>query len=75
MASRLGVKAEFVTSKWAGLMGGLNADKFDVIIAQMSITDERKKSVNFTDPYVITGAVIVTHKDTNNIKTLDDLKR
>ena len=40
----------------------------------MTVTDERKKSVDFTDPYVVTGAVIVTHKDTNDIKTLADLK-
>ncbi|MGG0656952.1 transporter substrate-binding domain-containing protein [Rummeliibacillus pycnus] len=74
IASRLGVKVEFITSKWAGLIGGLNADKFDTIIAQMTVTDERKKSVDFTDPYIVTGAVIVTHNDTNNIKTLEDLK-
>lgn len=73
VAKRLGVEVEFLTSKWAGLIGGLNADKFDVIIAQMTVTEERMESVDFTDPYVVTGAVIVTHNDTDDIKTLDDL--
>jgi len=73
IASRLGVEAEFVTSKWAGLIGGLNADKFDVIIAQMTVTEERKESVDFTDPYIVTGAVIVTHNDTDAITSLDEL--
>ena len=73
VATRLGVEVEFITSKWAGLIGGLNADKFDVIIAQMTVTEERAESVDFTDPYVVTGAVIVTHNDTNDIETLDDL--
>ncbi|MGJ9459690.1 transporter substrate-binding domain-containing protein [Oceanobacillus sp. CF4.6] len=73
VAKRLGVEVEFLTSKWAGLIGGLNADKFDVIIAQMTVTEERKESVDFTDPYVITGAVIVTHNDTDGIESLADL--
>lgn len=73
IAKRLDVEVEFVTSKWAGLIGGLNADKFDTIIAQMTVTDERKESVDFTDPYVVTGAVIVTHTDSEDIKTLAEL--
>lgn len=73
VAKRLDVDIEFITSKWAGLIGGLNADKFDTIIAQMTVTDERKESVDFTDPYVVTGAVIVTHEDTDGIETLEDL--
>jgi cystine transport system substrate-binding protein len=40
----------------------------------MSVTEERKKSVDFTDPYVVTGSVLVTRKDTNNITKLDDIK-
>lgn len=74
IAKRLGVKAKFVATPWDGLIGGLKADKFDIIIAQMSITDERKKSVDFTDPYVKTGGVLITRKDTNNITKLEDLK-
>jgi cystine transport system substrate-binding protein len=74
IAKRLGVKAEFVATKWDGLIGGLNADKFDIIIAQMSITEERKKSVDFTDPYVVTGGVLVTRTDTNDVTKLEDLK-
>ncbi|MDF2681413.1 MAG: glutamine transporter substrate-bindnig protein [Brevibacillus sp.] len=74
VAKRLGVKAEFVATKWEGLIGGLNADKFDIIIAQMSITEERKKSVDFTEPYVITGGVLATRTDTNDVTKLDDIK-
>lgn len=74
VAKRLGVKAEFVATKWEGLIGGLNADKFDIIIAQMSITEERKKSVDFTEPYVITGGVLATRTDTSDVTKLDDIK-
>ncbi|OIK16646.1 amino acid ABC transporter substrate-binding protein [Bacillus sp. MUM 116] len=74
IAKRLGVKTEFVATKWDSLLGGLKSDKFDIIIGQMTVTDERKKSVDFTSPYVVTGSVLVTRKDTNNITKLEDIK-
>lgn len=74
IAKRLGVKVNFIATKWDGLIGGLKADKFDIIIGQMTVTEERKKSVDFTDPYVITGSVLVTREDTNDITKLEDIK-
>ncbi|MFJ7727716.1 transporter substrate-binding domain-containing protein [Neobacillus sp. NPDC097160] len=74
IAKRLGVKTEFIATKWDSLIGGLKADKFDIIIGQMTVTDERKKSVDFTDPYVVTGSVLVTREDTTDITKLEDIK-
>ncbi|EKN65637.1 extracellular solute-binding protein [Neobacillus bataviensis LMG 21833] len=74
IAKRLGVKTEFIATKWDSLIGGLKADKFDIIIGQMTVTEERKKSVDFTDPYVVTGSVLVTREDTNDITKLEDIK-
>lgn len=74
IAKRLGVKAEFIATPWDGLIGGLQSDKFDIVIAQMSITEERKKSVDFTEPYVITGGVLITRQDTSDINKLEDIK-
>jgi len=74
IAKRLGAEANFIATKWDGLIGGLKADKFDIIIGQMTVTEERKKSVDFTDPYVITGSVLVTREDTNDITKLEDIK-
>ncbi|GIN22221.1 MAG TPA: amino acid ABC transporter substrate-binding protein [Bacillus bacterium] len=74
LAKRMGVETEFVATSWDSLIGGLKSDKFDVIIAQMTVTDERKKSVEFTDPYVVTGSVLITRKDTDNITKLEDIK-
>lgn len=74
IAKRLDVEVEFIATKWDGLIGGLKADKFDIIIGQMTVTDERKKSVDFTDPYIVTGSVLVTREDTDDITELEDLK-
>ncbi|ANU14842.1 transporter substrate-binding domain-containing protein [Planococcus halocryophilus] len=74
IAERLGVEANFIATKWDGLIGGLKADKFDIIISQMTVTEERKKSVDFTDPYVISGSVLITREDTDDITKLEDIK-
>lgn len=74
LAKRLDVEAEFIATKWDGLIGGLKADKFDIVIGQMTVTEDRKKSVDFTDPYVITGSVLITREDTTDITELDDIK-
>lgn len=74
IAKRLGVETEFIATKWDGLIGGLKADKFDIIIGQMTVTEERKKSVDFTDPYVVTGSVLVTRENTVDITKLEDIK-
>ncbi len=74
LAKRLDVEAEFIATAWDGLVAGLKADKFDVIIGQMTVTEERKKSVDFTDPYVITGSVLITREETDDITKLEDIK-
>ncbi len=74
IGKELGVKVSFVSTKWTALIGGLNADKFDVIAADMNNTPERAKSVDFTIPYNVTGAVLICRKDNAKYHKLSDLK-
>jgi cystine transport system substrate-binding protein len=74
IAKRLGVKTEFVATQFEALIGGLQADKWDIVIAQMSVTDKRQEQVDFTDPYVVTGGVIIVRQDESGYTTLGDLK-
>ena len=75
VAQRLGVKPQFVTTEWSGIIGGLVAGKFDVIVNQVAITDERKKSLDFSQPYTYSAAQLIRRKDDNReFNTLDALK-
>jgi polar amino acid transport system substrate-binding protein len=52
----------------------LEAGNIDVIISGMTINDERKQKVLFSDPYYKSGLSIMVAKDNNSIKTFNDLK-
>ncbi|NUU96530.1 ABC transporter substrate-binding protein [Marinitoga sp. 1135] len=63
MADVLGVKVKFVITNWDGIIPALLADKFDFILAGMTITPERALKVNFTTSYYETGQIIFYNSD------------
>lgn len=62
LAKDMGVKVEFVPTKWSGIIPALLTGKFDIIIGGMSITPKRNLKVNFSEPYEFSGMSIVASK-------------
>ena len=68
------LECEFVTQSWDGIIPALLARDYDAIIASMSITEERKRRVDFTEKYYQTPARFVKHKDRDIEISKDDLE-
>ena len=60
---RMGVTCEWITQDWDGIIPALLQGKYDIIVAGMSITEERKEKVNFTTGYMTDGARFAVLKD------------
>ena len=73
VAKRMGVKTEFVEGKWDGLIAGLASNRYDAVINQVGITDERKARFDFSKPYIVSKAVLIVKTDDDDIKDFADL--
>lgn len=73
IADMSGFKIQFIPMQFDDLITALRIKDIDIIIAAMSITEERKKLVNFSDSYLTAGQSIVVNKENTNIITTNDL--
>jgi ABC-type amino acid transport substrate-binding protein len=74
IAKKIGVPLEVREMQFTSLIPSLQNGQADLVIAAMYITDQRREVVDFADPYMETGMVLVTMKDNTSIKTMKDLK-
>jgi polar amino acid transport system substrate-binding protein len=73
ISKELGVKVEFVPTAWDGILPGLDAKQFDIIMSSMNITDERKQKVNFVEYLKLGQVVAVKSGNPLNMRSKDDL--
>ncbi len=74
IAKNQGFKIELSPMDFGGIIPAMQANQLDVAIAGMSITDERKKVVDFSTPYFDAGLTVVVKEDNTSIKSVKDLK-
>lgn len=73
VAKTLGRPVEWVDIDFKGLIPGLISKRFDMAVSAIYITDERKKVVDFTEPYYAGGLVVMVKDGNTSIKTPADL--
>ena len=74
LCARVKVTCKIIAQDWDGMIPGLQAGKFDVIMDGMSITEERKKQIAFSDPYSATPAAFAAAKASPFAKLPDNGK-
>lgn len=74
LCAKMKAECEVVTSDWDGIIPALNAKKYDFIVSSLSITDERKQAVDFTDPYYSNKQQFVAKKGVDFKTDIESLK-
>ena len=65
LCTKMDTECVFVTQDWDGIIPGLLARKYDAVVASMSITEERKKAVDFSDRYYSNSLAMIAKSGTN----------
>lgn len=73
ICAKINCKAEFVTTGWDGIFVALGEGQFDLVASGVSITDERKQTMDFTEPYMINAQAILVRAEDSGL-TVEDFK-
>ena len=73
IGKQLNMKVEILNMGFDALIPAINAGNIDLAIAGMSITPDRQKAVDMSDPYYVSGLVVVVGKDNAAVKSVNDL--
>lgn len=74
IADKAGFEVEFVNTPFDSLLAGMATCQFDAAVSAITITEERSKKMNFSDPYINAGQIITVRLDNTNIHGPADLK-
>jgi polar amino acid transport system substrate-binding protein len=73
-AEKGGFTVEFQNTAWDGIFAGLAAGVYDAVISSVTITEERKKTMDFSVPYINAGQILIVPQATSGVDELADLK-
>lgn len=74
VAQKAGIEVKFVNTPWEGIFNSLQQGDRDMLASSITITDERKQTMDFTDPYFDAYQLIAV-KTTSKVAKFDDLKK
>lgn len=73
VAQKLGVKPEYVTGEWDGLLAGVQAGRYDLMANGVGYTEERAKAYYYSDFYAFNRTALVVRGDNEEITSFADL--
>jgi polar amino acid transport system substrate-binding protein len=68
-----GFTVEFRNTAWDGIFAGLEAGQYDAVMSSVTITDERKATMDFSVPYINAGQILVVQASVTGVETLAQL--
>lgn len=74
VAGKAGFEVEVINTGFDAMLAGMSQCQYDAAIAAITITEERQKTMLFSDPYTIAGQTVVVRKGATGIASADDLK-
>ena len=74
IGEKIGYKVEFVEGAWDSLFPALDGGTIDVIMNQVTITEARLETYDFSTPYVYTRPVVIVAADNEDIQSFEDLE-
>jgi polar amino acid transport system substrate-binding protein len=74
IAEEAGFKYEIRNTAWDGIFAGLANGAYDGVISSVTITEDRKKAMDFSEPYINAGQVLIVRKELSGVSTLADMK-
>ena len=75
LAKEAGINIRLINVEWAGLFGGLITKKFDMVISSVTVLEERKARMAFSEPYLKSGLALVIRKNQEGINSFADAKK
>lgn len=73
ICKRANCKSTFVTTAWDGIFIALAQGQFNAIVSGVTITDERKKTIDFSEPYLRYGQIVLVRSDESAVTGVDSL--
>jgi len=73
IAAKAGLEIELVNVGFDSLLAGVSQCQYDMAVSSITITEERKNTILFSDPYFAAGQIVTVRKNDDSIKSKDDL--
>ncbi|MFO7782445.1 MAG: basic amino acid ABC transporter substrate-binding protein [Spirochaetia bacterium] len=74
IAEEAGFEVEIQNTAWDGIFAGLGAGQYDAVISSVTITADRQETMDFSEPYINAGQVLIVQQSASGVSTLEDLR-